>query len=96
MIAKSAERALELVSRRDFDLIILDINLPGMNGFEALEKLRENPKTREIPALALSASAMPDDIAAGHKAGFRRYLTKPINIKDVLEAIHGEIGVTNK
>jgi CheY-like chemotaxis protein len=62
------------------DLIIMDINLPGIDGFEALARLRSNPETERIPVIALSANAMPSVIQRGLAAGFRSYHTKPIQV----------------
>ena len=71
------------------DLIILDINLPGMDGFEALKVLKQDPNTQNIPVIALSANAMSHDIKRGMQAGFDAYLTKPV--------VYGElIGTLNK
>jgi CheY-like chemotaxis protein len=67
-------------------VILMDINLPGINGFEALRILRLDPATAEIPVIAISANAMPRDIARGLEAGFFRYITKPIKINEFLAA----------
>jgi PAS domain S-box-containing protein len=69
------------------DVILMDINLPGISGFEALEILRKNPATAHIPVMALSANAVPRDIAKGLEAGFFRYLTKPIKVKEFMDAL---------
>jgi len=68
-------------------VILMDINLPGINGIKALKILREDPVTAHIPVVALSANAMPRDIAKGLEAGFFRYLTKPIKIKEFMETL---------
>jgi CheY-like chemotaxis protein len=65
----------------------MDINLPGMSGFEALEKLKRQPETQDIPVIALSAAAMSKDIQKGIQAGFFAYLTKPFVIDDLLNTI---------
>jgi len=70
------------------DVILMDINLPGMNGFEVLAALRADPLTALIPVIALSANAMLMDIARGEQAGFLRYLTKPIKVPELLEALN--------
>ena len=85
--AHTAELGLELARKEQPDLIIMDINLPGMNGFEALKALRQNATTQAIPVVALSANAMEKDIQRGLAAGFTRYLTKPIRIAEVQTAI---------
>ncbi|MES2049925.1 MAG: PAS domain S-box protein, partial [Pseudomonadota bacterium] len=69
------------------DVILMDINLPGISGFSALKLLRKDPTTMHIPVLALSANAMPRDIEKGLEAGFLRYLTKPINVVEFMEAL---------
>jgi CheY-like chemotaxis protein len=69
------------------DLILMDINLPGINGIQALKILREDPQTCHIPVLALSANAMPRDIEKGLAAGFFRYLTKPIKVAEFMDAL---------
>jgi CheY-like chemotaxis protein len=69
------------------DVILMDINLPGMSGYDALEILRADPATHHIPVLALSANAMPRDIEKGIAAGFFRYLTKPIRVREFMEAL---------
>jgi PAS domain S-box-containing protein len=69
------------------DLILMDINLPDINGFEALKILRSEPATAKIPVIAVSASAMPLDVERGLKAGFFRYLTKPIKVTEFMEAM---------
>ena len=63
------------------------VNLPGLNGYEVLEHLRADPWTRSIPVIALSANAMANDVERGLKAGFFRYVTKPINVNDFMEAL---------
>jgi PAS domain S-box-containing protein len=85
--AESAEIGLKIAQAELPHLILMDINLPGMNGIEALRELRATPNLRKIPVIAISAAAMPSDIEAGAKAGFDRYITKPIKISDALEAI---------
>jgi CheY-like chemotaxis protein len=69
-------------------VILMDINLPGISGLEALQILREDPATAHIPVIALSANAMPRDIAKGLEAGFFRYLTKPIQIKEFMHTLN--------
>jgi CheY-like chemotaxis protein len=65
----------------------MDINLPGISGFDALHILSNDPATRHIPVLALSANAVPRDIEKGLEAGFFRYLTKPIRVREFMEAL---------
>lgn len=69
------------------DVILLDINLPDINGYEVLKRLREDGDTSHIPVMALSADAMPLDIEKGLAAGFRHYLTKPVKVNELIQAI---------
>ena len=69
------------------EVILMDINLPGISGIQALKILREDPATAHIPVLAISANAMPHDIQKGLEAGFFRYLTKPIKVNEFMEAL---------
>jgi CheY-like chemotaxis protein len=70
------------------DVILMDINLPGISGFQALKLLRDDPLTAHIPVVAISANAMPDDIKKGLAAGFFRYLTKPIDVAQFMVALN--------
>ncbi|MGJ7918642.1 ATP-binding protein [Massilia sp. LXY-6] len=70
-------------------IVLMDLNLPGMGGFDVLAQLRRDPDTAHIPVIALTANAMPRDIERGLSAGFARYLTKPIDIEQFNEAIDG-------
>ncbi|MFQ5764949.1 MAG: ATP-binding protein, partial [Rhodospirillales bacterium] len=85
--AHNAELGLELARERQPDVIILDINLPGMDGFTALEHLMRSENTRRIPVIALSANAMPSDMKKGREAGFRDYLTKPVDPDEIQAAV---------
>jgi CheY-like chemotaxis protein len=69
------------------DVILMDINLPGISGTQALKILREDPVTAHIPVLAISANAMPRDIQKGLDAGFFRYVTKPIKVNEFMAAL---------
>jgi PAS domain S-box-containing protein len=85
--AADGDQGIELARSQLPDVILMDINLPGISGLEVLRILREDRSTRNIPVLALSASAMPQDIENGLAAGFLRYLTKPIKVKDLMQAL---------
>jgi PAS domain S-box-containing protein len=90
LTAPTAEIGIEIVRARRPDIVIMDINLPGMSGFEATRKLAACPETREIPVIALSAAAMIRDAARVAGAGFYRYLTKPVKV-DELTAVLDEL-----
>jgi len=70
------------------DAILMDINLPGINGIDAMKILRLDPATAHIPIVAISANAIPRDIEKGLQAGFFRYLTKPIMVNQFLETLN--------
>ena len=69
------------------DVILMDINLPGISGVTALKLLAESPATARIPVIAISANAMPRDIERGLESGFFRYLTKPIRVNEFMETL---------
>ena len=79
---------LELAARLRPDVILLDINLPGMDGFEVKARLDADVATRDIPVIAISANVLGDTIARGQAAGFRGYLTKPISVRALVDALH--------
>ncbi|MEA2163517.1 MAG: hypothetical protein QOK37_1644 [Thermoanaerobaculia bacterium] len=81
-------RGVELARTCQPDVILMDINLPGISGIEALRILREDKSTSHIPVVALSANAIPRDIEKGLEAGFFRYLTKPIKVSDFTDALN--------
>jgi PAS domain S-box-containing protein len=87
LTAPTAEIGLELIRGHLPDVVIMDINLPGMSGFEAVRRLREWPETRDIPVIGLSAAALPRDTTRATEAGFHRYLTKPVKVDELTEAL---------
>ena len=87
LTAVNGTLGIELARDKQPDVILMDINLPGISGFDALKILREDPATAHIPVVALSANAMPLDIERGLKAGFFRYITKPIKVNEFMEAL---------
>jgi CheY-like chemotaxis protein len=78
------------------DVILMDINLPGISGIEAMKILREDPAMAHIPVVALSANAMLRDIELGLQAGFFRYLTKPIKVKEFTETLNEALEFAEK
>ncbi len=89
--AHTGELGLELAEAHKPDVIILDINLPGIDGFHALHRLKESEFTRNIPVIAMTANAMASEIERGLEAGFHRYLTKPIRIHEVTAALENAL-----
>jgi two-component system cell cycle response regulator DivK len=86
--ATTAEDGIVLAGERHPDLILMDIQLPGMNGIDALRVLRGNPATARIPALAVTASVMQQDRKLIIEAGFDGYLGKPLNLVEFLDAVN--------
>jgi CheY-like chemotaxis protein/anti-sigma regulatory factor (Ser/Thr protein kinase) len=87
LTAPTAEIGLEVIRGRLPKIVIMDINLPGMSGFEALKRLREWPETREIPVIGLSAAALARDTTRAQDAGFYRYLTKPVKVDELTQVL---------
>ncbi|MES2886142.1 MAG: ATP-binding protein [Pseudomonadota bacterium] len=87
LTAVNGSLGIELALAYRPDLILMDINLPGINGFQALKILQEDPLTAHIPVVALTANATLGDIRRGSEAGFFRYLTKPINVVAFMDAL---------
>ncbi|HKU43248.1 MAG TPA: ATP-binding protein [Polyangiales bacterium] len=85
--APTAEIGLALIRARRPQAVIMDINLPGMSGLEAMRQLREAPETSEIPVIALSAAAMVQDAKRVSSAGFYRYLTKPVQVDELMQVL---------
>ncbi|HTR59666.1 MAG TPA: response regulator [Casimicrobiaceae bacterium] len=85
--AGSAEDGIKLAAERKPDLILMDIQLPGMNGIDALKALRADKTTASIPIVAVTASVMQQDRTLIMGAGFDGYIGKPINIKEFLDAV---------
>jgi CheY-like chemotaxis protein len=83
----NAEAGLELARGRRPDVIIMDINLPGMSGLDALRVLRGWPETKAIPVIALTAAASERDKQRGQQAGFYQYLTKPVKVDELITAL---------
>jgi len=87
LTAVDGHAGIQLARAYQPDVILMDINLPGINGFGCLKILQDDPTTAHIPMLALSANAMPRDVEKGLEAGFFRYLTKPINVVEFMNAL---------
>ena len=85
--ARDGSRGIEIARASRPDVILMDINLPGISGLTALRILAEDPATAQIPVIALSANAIPRDIEKGLEAGFFRYLTKPIKVNEFMDTL---------
>jgi len=93
LTATDGNRGIEIARSARPDVILMDINLPGISGIEAMQILANDPATAKIPVVALSANAMPHDIARGLSAGFYRYLTKPIKVDELLHTLEDALNV---
>jgi CheY-like chemotaxis protein len=87
LTAVNGNLGIDIARASQPDVILMDINLPDINGFEALKILHSDPATAHIPVIAISANAMSLDIERGIKAGFFRYITKPIKVNEFMEAL---------
>jgi PAS domain S-box-containing protein len=85
--ARDGLQGIELARAAMPDAILMDINLPGISGIDALKALADDPTTAHIPIIALSANAIPRDIEKGLQAGFFRYLTKPIKVVEFMHTV---------
>jgi PAS domain S-box-containing protein len=96
LTAVSGGSGVELARTRQPEVILMDINLPDLTGFEALKLLRDDPATAHIPVVAISANAMPRDIEKGLAAGFFRYLTKPIKFDEFMATLEEVLAFAEK
>ena len=87
LTAMNGNLGIELARASRPEVILMDINLPGMSGTEAMKILHQDPATAHIPVVALSANAIPHDIEKGLEAGFFRYLTKPIKVNEFMDTL---------
>jgi CheY-like chemotaxis protein len=87
LTARDGHHGIEIARAELPDVILMDINLPGISGIQALKVLAKDAGTAHIPVVALSANAVPRDIARGMEAGFFRYLTKPIKVNEFMATL---------
>jgi DNA-binding response OmpR family regulator len=92
LLAHHGEEAVEVASAEHPDLIILDIMMPRLDGYQTVQKLKTGQTTSTIPVLFLSAKAQQSDIEKGRSQGVAGYLTKPFDPTDLLEVVEGLVG----
>jgi CheY-like chemotaxis protein len=92
LTAHHGEMALKLALEQIPDLVILDIMMPRLDGYQTAEQLRLHEETRDIPIVFLSAKAQQSDIDKGHKAGVEDYLTKPFDPSELIEVVERLVG----
>ena len=93
LAAPDGPTGLAMARRHRPSVILMDLNLPGMSGAEARRLLAADPDTAAIPVIALTANAMPNDVATGLASGFFRYITKPVDVDQLAEALAGALAV---
>lgn len=86
-VAIDGLQGLAMAKTHPPDLAVIDINLPGIDGIELCRRLKSDPATQHVPLIALSANAMPSDVARAQRAGFDVYLTKPLNVVQLFSEI---------
>lgn len=89
--AVNAEDGVKLAAERNPDLVLMDIQLPGMNGMEALRVLRADPGTAGIPVIAITASVMTQDRQNIMDAGFNAFIEKPINLREFVATVQAKV-----
>ena len=85
--AETGEAGVKLAKERKPDLVLMDIQLPGINGIEAFKQIRADTKTKSIPVIALTASVTPTDRSQITAAGFDAFISKPISLKEFVETV---------
>ena len=85
--AVTGEEGVQLAKQHVPDLVLMDIQLPGINGIEAFKQIRADANTAKVPVVALTASVTPTDRSAITAAGFDAFISKPINLKEFLETV---------
>jgi len=88
-VARTAEDGITLAVKEPPDLVLMDLQLPGIDGMEALRRLRENPRTANIPVVAVTAQAMKQDRERALDAGFNGYIEKPISVRAFPDQVRG-------
>ncbi|MEP7209140.1 MAG: response regulator [Casimicrobiaceae bacterium] len=94
--AGTGEDGVRLAREHRPDLILMDIQLPGISGIEALQVLRSEPHTADIPVIAVTASVMQQDRTLITEAGFDAYVGKPIDLKTFLEAVRDQLAAARR
>ena len=92
--AHNAELGMLLIEKERPDLVLVDINLPGMNGIEFQQSLKADPLTRGLPVIAVTGAAMQHDLDKADGAGFFAYLTKPFKLAEVVQVVRGALATT--
>ena len=97
-VARTAEDGISLAASEPPDLVLMDLQLPGIDGMEALRRLRESPRTADIPVVAVTAQAMKQDRERALEVGFNGYIEKPISVRAFPDQVRsfltdGQVGI---
>lgn len=92
VVARDGAEAIALAEQRTPDIILMDIVMPGMNGYQATRRLAQNPATASIPIVIVSTKTQETDRIWGLRQGAVRYLTKPVTDEDLVEAVRAALG----
>jgi len=94
--AVNGEATLEWLKNKQFDLILLDLNMPGMNGFEVCKRIRSDKEMYEIPIIFLSAESERESILKGFEVGAQDYVTKPFDTRELLARVKTQLDLKSK
>ena len=95
LVATSGEEGVDVATRGGLDLVLMDLQLPGIDGTEAMRRIRAHPGSRELPVVAVTAFAMPADREQVSSAGFDGYLEKPISTRALPEVVRRYVGAAD-
>ncbi len=94
--ASGGQQALDMVAQEKPDLILLDLMMPGIDGFEVIRRLRENPETADLQIIILSALNSQEDVVKGFNAGANDFIMKPIIMEKLLSCVVNQLGLVKK
>ena len=92
LTARDGQEAVEKATREMPDLILMDVIMPRMNGYEACKEIRRRPSTQQIPVIMVTTRGEPENVETGYAAGCSDYITKPINSVELVTKIHSFLG----
>jgi len=92
LVATTGKEGLNVTKSCHPDLIILDVVLPEMNGYEVCKAIKSSPDTKDIPIIMLSVRSNPEDIESAYSAGANKYITKPFNLEDLINEVKKLLG----
>jgi len=94
LLTHQADEVIEILSRGGVDLMILDVMMPGISGFDLIRKVHAMEQLQDLPVVFISAKSRPDDVDQGMKTGAIAYLTKPVSRDELLATVTGVFGRT--